>query len=163
MIDTLGFHTDRDLNAELAELQRHINGLVGRLETGCFFHYEDRWNTQSRLDNLRYQADVIAREAAIEDASIDRLAAAVRTVGDPDLGFIAYVVFGPDALPMEALHEVRLIERTGSYTVGGSIRRNVPADKVSETERELLTVDAKRHARLWGRTIRDYRTQVTAY
>ncbi|MFG2540617.1 hypothetical protein ACGFU4_35805 [Streptomyces sp. NPDC048511] len=165
MIDNLGFHTDRDLHAELATLNRNITSLLGRVEIGNFYSWEDRYNTESDLANLQARAQRLADEIAEDDADTDRLLAAIRLVGDHDLGFIAYVVYGPKALPVSPLHEVRLIERDGGYTVPGSVRRRVPADQVAAVQRELLTgvVARNGHARIWGRTIRDYRTQVTAY
>lgn len=163
MIDSLGFHTDRDLNAELAELDRQINALTARVTGDTFSHFEDRWNDRSSLDNLRARAAILAAEVAIQNQEMERLTSAIRTLGDADLGFIAYVVFGPAALPMEARYEIRLIERTGGYTVAGTVRRNVTADQIADVQRELLTVDAKRHGQLWGRSVRDYRTQTTAY
>ncbi|MFD9721059.1 hypothetical protein [Streptomyces sp. NPDC059076] len=165
MIDNLGFHTDRDLQSELAAVQRQVNALEGRVTVGLFYSPEDRHNTYGQLTNLQVRANTLAAELAAENEELDRLTAAVRIVGDPDLGFIAYVVFGPAALPMESRYEVRVIERRGGYTVPGTVRRNIPAAVVSEASRELLTAVVKRggHAELWGNTIRDYRVQVTAY
>ncbi|MFD3999862.1 hypothetical protein [Streptomyces rubiginosohelvolus] len=165
MIDNLGFHTDNDLHAELADLNRQITALVGRLDIGNFYSWEDRYNTDSQLTNLQVRAEALAAKIAEADADTDRLLAAIRLVGNAELGFIAYVVYGPQVLPVPPLHEVRLIERDGGYTVPGTVRRRVPADQVAEVERELLTgvVAPNGHARLWGRTIRAYRTQVTAY
>ncbi|MET7713730.1 hypothetical protein [Streptomyces sp. NPDC005407] len=163
MIDTLGFHTDTDLHAELATLQRDIDRLTARVTADWFHTPEDRHNTWSHLDNLLFRANSLTKEIAAEDENLNRLADAVRTVGDPDLGFIAYVVFGPTALPMETRYEIRVIDRTGGYSVPGSIRRNVTADQVTETQREALQFAVRHDGRLWGRTIRDYRIQVTAY
>ncbi|MBT3077626.1 MULTISPECIES: hypothetical protein [Streptomyces] len=165
MIDNLGFHTDRDLHGELATLNREITALAGRLDIGNFHSWEARYNTESRLANLQGRANQLAAEVAVSDADTDRLLSAIRLVGDPTLGFIAYVIYGPVVLPVPPLHEVRLIERDGGYTVPGTVRRRVPADQVAAVERELLTgvVAPGGHAQLWGRTIRAYRTQVTAY
>ncbi|RPK56208.1 hypothetical protein EES43_24510 [Streptomyces sp. ADI96-02] len=165
MIDTLGFHTDNDLHAELATINREITALVGRLDIGNFYSWEARYNTESQLANLQGRANQLSAEIAVADADTDRLLAAIRLVGDVDLGFIAYVVYGPAVLPVPPLHEVRLIEREGGYTVPGTVRRRVPADQVAAVERELLTgvIAPGGHARIWGRTIRSYRIQVTAY
>ncbi|MDK0525065.1 hypothetical protein [Streptomyces sp. ML-6] len=165
MIDSIGFHTDRDLQAELATLNRHINALAGQIAIGNFHSPEAAWNTSAQLTNYLGRAERLAEELAAEQAELDRLAAAIRTVGDMDLGFIAYVVFGPAALPVPPLYEVRVIERTGGYTVPGLVRRRVAAEDIVETQRELLDAVMKRggHADVWGHTIRDYCTQVTAY
>lgn len=165
MIDNLGFHTDNDLHTELTNLNRQITALAGRLDIGNFYSWEDRYNTDSHLTNLQARAERLTNEIAEADADTDRLLAAIRLVGDAELGFIAYVVYGPQVLPVPPLHEVRLIERDGGYTVPGTVRRRVPADQVTAVERELLTGVVARggHARIWGRTIRAYRTQVTAY
>ncbi|MEU1434032.1 hypothetical protein ABZ438_08025 [Streptomyces sp. NPDC005786] len=165
MIDTLGFHTDRDLDTELATLNREINALASRVEIGYFHSTEAEWNTVGQLSNCQRRAAVVAEELAAETAELDRLTAAIRLVGDVELGFIAYVVFGPAALPVPPLYEVRVIERDGGYTVPSLVRRRVTADQVVETQRELLTAVVRRggHADLWGHTIRDYRTLVTAY
>src|ERR1041384_5266670 len=99
VIDNLGFHTDRDYQAELDSLNRQINATTGRLQIGLFHTPEDERNTRGRLTTLQPHARIRAREAAMENQRLDRLTAAVRVVGDPILGFIAYVVFGPQALP----------------------------------------------------------------
>ncbi|MFJ1900462.1 hypothetical protein [Streptomyces sp. NPDC088115] len=165
MIDSLGFHTDRDLDTELATLNREINALAGRIAIGAFHSPEAAWNTSSQLASIQVRAELITEQLAAEQAEQDRLAAAIRTVGDIELGFIAYVVFGPAALPIPPLYEVRVIERCGGYTVPDLVRRRVSAEDVVETQRELLAAVVKRggHADIWGCTIRDYRTQVTAY
>lgn len=165
MIDCLGFHTDRDLDTELATLTREINALTGQVEIGIFHSVEAEWNTHGRLAHCQVRAGLLTEQLAAETVEQDRLAAAIRTVGDLELGFIAYVVFGPAALPIPPLYEVRVIERAGGYTVANLVRRRVTAEDVVETERELLTAVVKRggHADTWGHTIRDYRTQVTAY
>jgi hypothetical protein len=165
MIDCLGFHTDRDLDTELATLNREINDLTGQIAIGNFYSPEAGWNTSSQLGSLQVRAELITEQLAAERAEQDRLTAAIRTVGDIELGFIAYVVFGPAALPVPPLYEVRVIERRGGYTVPNLVRRQVLAEDVLETQRELLTAVVRRggHADIWGHTIRDYRTQVTAY
>lgn len=164
MLDNLGFHTDRDYRAELAALQHDIDTLTARAAAG-FHSYEDRQNTYSSLDTLRRRARVLQDLAAVEDAEMARLEAAFRTVGDPDLGFIAYVVYGPTALPIARCYEVRLIERLGGYSVPGAVRRYVSEDRVVEVQRELYAEVLKPggQASVWGRTARDYRVQVTAY
>jgi hypothetical protein len=78
------------------------------------------------------------------------------------LGFIAYVVFGPKALPLEPLYEVRLIDPSG-YTVPDTIRTNLPASRVEKVRRKLLSVDARANARLWGYQVCEYRVQVTPF
>lgn len=167
MIDNLGFHTDRDidLDTELATLNREITALTGQIAIGNFHSPEAAWNTSAQLTDAQCRATLIAEELAAENAELNRLAAAIRTVGDVELGFIAYVVFGPTALPVPPLYEVRVIERDGGYTVPSLVRRRVAAEDVLETQRELLAAVVKRggHADVWSRTIRDYRTQVTAY
>ncbi|MEU9947042.1 hypothetical protein [Streptomyces sp. NPDC047939] len=165
MIDCLGFHTDRDLDTELATLNREINALTGQIVIGNFHSVEAGWNASAQLSHCQLRAHLVAEQLAAETAELDRLTAAVRMVGDTTLGFIAYVVFGPAALPVPALYEVRVIERDGGYTVPSLVRRRVAAEDVVETERELLTAVVARggHADIWGHTIRDYRTQVTAY
>ncbi|MGW1409427.1 hypothetical protein [Streptomyces sp. NPDC002403] len=165
MIDSLGFNTDRDLDAELDTLNREINALTGQIAINNFHSPEAAWNTSAQLTNYLGRAERLAEELATEQAELGRLAAAIRAVGNPHLGFIAYVVFGPAALPTAPLYEVRVIERVGGYTVPGLVRRRVAAEDVVETQRELLAAVVKRggHAEVWGRTIRGYRTQVTAY
>ncbi|MFE7547029.1 hypothetical protein [Streptomyces gardneri] len=165
MLDTLGFHANRDFHAELATLQTEIQALTGQIQIGLFHSWEAEHNTRARLASLQHRADVIAREAAADDANINRLAQAVRLVGDIDLGFIAYVVFGPAALPMETRYEVRLIERRGGYTVPGSVRRDLTEAQVAEAQREVFTEVLRPggRARLWNQTAHDFRTQVTAY
>ncbi|WP_435606612.1 hypothetical protein [Streptomyces ardesiacus] len=162
MLNTLGHHTNRDYQTELHTLQAQINALTGKITIGDFHSHEDQHNTHSRLHNLQTQEKNLRREAAMENQRIDRLAAAVRTAGDPDLGFIAYVVFGPAALPVAPLYEIRLLDEYG-YTVGGTIRTNLPASRVEKARRELLTVDAPRHAGLWGAHVSAYRVQVTPF
>lgn len=165
MIDNLGFHTERDLAAELATLNREIRILEVRITTGAFNPFEDRHNAWGQLDNLRSRAEALTQEIAAEDFALNRLADAIHTVGDVDLGFIAYVVFGPAALPVQPLYDVRVIERRGDYTVPDAVRRNVPADDVARTEAELLDLVMARggHADLWGLARSDFRTQATAY
>ncbi len=161
MIDNLGFHVVRDYQTELTKLNREINALTGRLEVGLFYSPEDRHNTYGRLSTLQRQAQIITRNAAMENQRLDRLADAVRTVGDTELGFIAYIVFGPKALPLEPLHEIRLIDPNG-YTVPGTVRTNLPASRVEKARRKLLAVDARADARIWGGRVCEYRAQVTA-
>lgn len=165
MLDNLGFHTDRDLHAELATLTREISALNGRIDMGVFYSWEDETNTRNRLDNLTWRAGLLTEEIARADADTDRLVAAIRTVGDADLGFIAYVVYGPQVLPVPPLYEVRVIERRGGYTVPGTVRRRLTADQVVETEREVLheVLRPGGHADVWGCTHHAYRTQVVAY
>ncbi|MFJ2279286.1 hypothetical protein ACIOEZ_34620 [Streptomyces sp. NPDC087866] len=165
MIDNLGVHTDRDLNTELDALTRQINALTGQFAIDLFHSPEAKWNAQAELTNCQVRAQLLAEELAAETAEQDRLTDAIRTVGDPTLGFIAYVLLGPAALPVQPLYEVRVIERDGGYTVPSLVRRRVTAEDVAETQRELLNAVVARggHAELWGHTIRDYRTQVTAY
>lgn len=162
MLDVLGFHTDRDYQTELDTLNREIRALTNKVTGGHFYSYEDRHNTYGRLDNLNNQARVLAREAAMETQRLDRLADAVCLVGDADLGFIAYVVFGPAALPLEALYEVRLIDPDG-YTVPGTIRTNLPADRVQAASRKLMAVDGPAYARVWGHRMSEYHVQVTPF
>jgi hypothetical protein len=168
MLDYLSFHTDRDLHAELATLNREIAALIGRVDMGHFHSWEHETNTRNQLDHLTCRAGLLAEEIAQADADTDRLVAAIRTVGDADLGFIAYVVYGPKVLPVPPLYEVRVIERLGGiggYTVPGSVRRRVTADQVAETEREVLheVLRPGGHADVWGCTHHAYRTQVVAY
>ena len=165
MINNLGYHTDRDLTTELATLNREIAALTGRITIGLFHSPEAAWNTSGQLANAQTRAALIADELDAENAELNRLTAAIRTVGDPTLGFIAYVVFGPAALPVKPLYEVRVIERGNGYTVPNLVRRRVAAEDVLEVQRELLTAAVKRggHADVWGYTIREYRTLVTAY
>ena len=162
MIDNLGFHTDRDHQNELDRINREIAAVTGRITIGGFYSPEDRWNTHGRLTNLQNQQRALLREVAMENQRLDRLAKAVRLVGDPELGFIAYVVFGPKALPLEPLYEVRLIDPSG-YTVPDTIRTNLPADRVDKARRKLLAEDARANARLWGYQVCEYRVQVTAF
>jgi len=162
VIDNLGFHVVRDYETELAQLNREIDALTGRVTIGNFYSHEDRHNTYGRLSNLQARAATLTTELAMETQRLDRLAAAVRTVGDAQLGFIAYVVFGPKALPLEPLHEVRLLDPNG-YTVPGTVRTNLPASRVEKTRQMLLTVDAKANARIWGDRLSAYRVQVTPF
>jgi hypothetical protein len=164
MLDSLGFHTDRDYRAELDTLQREIDQIARRIQAGSG-SYEDRHNTSSHLATLQRHARALAGLAATEEQEMRRLATAIRTVGDPDLGFIAYVVYGARALPMQALYEVRLVERRGGYSVPGLVRRYVTADQLADTERELRAEVMRwdGHAAVWGNTVRDYRISVLAY
>jgi hypothetical protein len=162
MLDTLGFHIDPDYQAELDTLNREITALTNRVTDGLFYSYEDRHNTHGRLHNLQSRARVLTREAAMEDQRIRRLANAVRAAGDAELGFIAYVVFGPAALPVEPLYEVRLIDEDG-YTVPGTIRTNLPASRVARASRQLMTVDGPKYARMYGRRWVGSRVQVTPF
>lgn len=162
MIDVLGFHDDRDYQAELKPIQAQIRALTIKVTGGSFYSYEDRHSTYSRLDNLRHQESVLIREAAMEDQRLNRLADAVRLAGDAELGFIAYVVFGPDALPVQPLYEVRLIDEYG-YTVPGSVRTNLPAGRVESVSARLMTVDGPRHARERALRFVGYRVQVTPF
>ncbi|RSS33773.1 hypothetical protein [Streptomyces sp. WAC08241] len=166
MITNLGLHNHRDLHTELATLHRKITALTGKVQIGLFRSWEDEHNTRGNLHHLQNQADVLQAQADAEDAEIARLAHAIHLVGDLYLGFIAYVIYGPDALPMEPRYEVRLIERHGrGYTVPCLIRRDLTADQVDDAKRELYAEALKPggHARLWGFDGRDYRTLVTKY
>ncbi|MEU7738223.1 hypothetical protein AB0B51_35105 [Streptomyces griseus] len=165
MIDTLGFHTDDDLHAELANLDRRISDLATQIDHGRFHSLEADRNIRAYHASLLGARPKLAAQVAEADADTDRLLDAVNAVGDAVLGFIAYVVYGPVVLPVPPLHEVRVVERDGGYTVPGTVRRRVPADQVAAVERELRTAVAAPggHAWIWGRTIRAYRTQVTAY
>lgn len=162
MIDTLGFHIDRDYHAELTEIRKEINALNGRITVDVFHSWEARYNTKTRLDELHAQAAVLAREAAMEDQRIQRLADAVRIAGDADLGFITYVVFGPNALPVAPLYEVRLIDPDG-YTVPGTVRTNLPADRIDRAKQQLMTAEGPAYARERGLRFTDYRVQVTPF
>lgn len=162
VIDNLGFHVDRDYQAELDSLNRQINATTGRIEIGLFHSYEDEWNTRGRLATLQTHARDLAREVAMENQRLDRLTAAVRVAGDPVLGFIAYVVFGPKALPLEPLYEVRLIDPNG-YTVPDTVRTNLPADRVASARKKLLAEDRIANARIWGAQLCEYRVQVTPF
>jgi hypothetical protein len=165
MLDSLGFHTDRDIRTELADTRRQLEANEARLAIGNLGTYEATVNNAYEHAALATQATALAIEAEEEDIEMRRLADAITRVGDLDLGVLAYITFGPAALPMAARYEVRLIERRGGYTVPGGVRRNVPADQVTATQRELLTWVMRRegHAALWGHSIRDYRLQTTAY
>jgi hypothetical protein len=164
VIDVLGFHDERDYHAELATLQAEINALTSKVQGGRFYSYEDRHNTYGRLDNLTSRARTLTTEAAMEDQRIRRLADAVQIAGDADLGFIAYVVFGPQALPMQTLYEVRLVDEYG-YTVPGTVRTNLPADRVAKASNRLMTVDGPAYARMYGRrwVPSDHQVQVTPF
>ncbi|MFM9780404.1 hypothetical protein [Streptomyces scabiei] len=162
MIDNLGFHTDRDYQAELDSLNRQINATTGRLQIGLFHSPEDERNTRSRLTTLQTHARILAREAAMENQRLDRLTAAVRVVGDPILGFIAYVVFGPQALPLEPLYEIRVLDTNG-YTVPGTVRTNLPASRVESASQKVLNKEGRENARLWGERLSSYRVQVTPF
>lgn len=161
MIDTLGSR-DRDLHAELATLQNEIDVTLARVTANNFSTPETGWNTWSHLDNLRFRHRILAKEAAMEDQRLDRLTQAVRAVGDPELGFIAYVVFGPSAVPVEPLYEIRLIDGNG-YTIPESVRTNLPADRLGRAQGQLQTVLAPRFARARGESARNYQVQVTPF
>ncbi|MFE3484791.1 hypothetical protein [Streptomyces griseus] len=165
MIDNLGFHADNDLHTELADLDRRIHNLATQIDGGHFHSREAEWNARAYHASLLGARPKLAAQIAQADADTDRLLNAIHLVGDIELGFIAYVVYGPAVLPVPPLHEVRLIERDGGYTVPGTVRRSVPADQIAAVERELLTgaIAPGGHAWIWGRTIAAYRTQVTAY
>ena len=162
MIDNLGFHTHPDLHTELAKVRREIDSLTQQTINNSFYSYEAGWNANARLDMLNNRARVLTREVAMEDQRINRLVNAVQIVGDANLGFIAYVVFGACAIPVEPLYEVRLIDSDG-YTVGGSIRTNLPLSRVDAARGRLMAVDAPAHARLWERPLSGYRVQVTPF
>lgn len=162
MLDLLGFHEDRDLHTELAALRRDYDATAARCTNAAFATPEHSWNTWGRLDSLRHQIRVLTREAAMEDQRLQRLAQAVQIVGDIDLGFIAYVTFGPAALPVEPLYEIRLIDPDG-YTVPDTIRTNLPADRVEDARQALLTVDGPAYARRFGYRWRGYSVQVTPF
>lgn len=162
MLDTLGFHTNRDYQAELHTIRAEIRALTNKVTDGRFYSYEDRHNTHARLNNLHRQANTLTREAAMEDQRLNRLNTAVRTAGDIDLALIAYVVFGPSALPMAALYEVRLVDEDG-YTVPSCVRTNLPADRVERARREFMTVDGPAYARMLGRRFAGYRVQITPF
>ncbi|MFE9812349.1 hypothetical protein [Streptomyces sp. NPDC005548] len=162
MIDVLGFHDDRDLHTELAALRRDLEATAARCTIAGFSSPEQSWNTWGRLDSLRHQIRVLTREAAMEDQRLHRLAQAVQIVGDVDLGFIAYVAFGPQALPVEPLYEVRLIDPNG-YTVPGTIRTNLPAARLEDARQALMTVDGPAYARRFGYQWRGYSVQTTAF
>jgi hypothetical protein len=162
VIDNLGFHVVRDYQTELTQLNREITALTRKVTIGSFYSHEDRHNTYGRLSDLQARAAPLTTELAMETQRLDRLAAAVRIVGDAQLGFIAYVVFGPKALPLEPLYEVRLLDPNG-YTVPGTVRSNLPASRVEKTRQELLTVDAKANVRIWGDQLSAYRVQVTPF
>lgn len=165
MIDTLGLHTDTDAATELAALQPRITALTTRVAIGGFTTYEDEHNTQADLTNLTARAARLTEAATLEAQELAHLADAFRTVGDPVLGFIGYVVYGPTILPMAPRHEIRMIERRGGYTVPGTVRRNVPSDQLAQVERELWAdvLAPNGHAALWGHTGHDYRVQVLTY
>lgn len=163
MITSLGFHTDRDLHTELAALQSDIRITTARCANNTWSTPETGWNTWGHLDNLRFRYRVLAKEAAMEDQRINRLTHAVQQVGDPQLGFIAYVIFGPNALPVEPLYEIRLIDSYGYTVATDSLRTNIPARRLESARRDLLHVVAPRYARDMGMDVRDLRVQVTAF
>lgn len=161
MIDYLGFHDDTDHHAELAAVRSEIDTLILRV-TGDHFHsYEDRYNTWSELNGLRHRAATLTRETAMDDQRTTRLATAMCTAGDAELGFIAYVVFGPEALPVEPLYEVRLVDENG-HTLPGSVRTNLPAARVARTVQRLTAADGPRRAWALSRADR-YQPQITAF
>lgn len=162
MLDNLGFHTDRDLHAELATLDQRIISLSA--QTGHGSSWTDIPNAWAELDNTRFRVRVLRREAAMEDQRLHRLDAAVRIVGDPVLGFIAYVVFGPAALPIAPLYEIRLIDPNGIYTVPESIRTNLPASRVDAAVKAARSSEViAQRAAVWGDNPNDYRVQITAF
>ncbi|MFI6055476.1 hypothetical protein ACIBCO_35990 [Streptomyces violascens] len=165
MLDNLGFHTDRDIRTELADTRRQLAAAEARLAIGDLGTYEATVNNASLCTTLTARAATLTIEAAQEDDELRRLADAIARTGDFDLAVIAYIALGPTALPMAPRYEVRLIERRGGCTVPDGVRRNVPADQVTDVQRELLTWVTRYngHAALWGHTVRDYRTQTTAY
>jgi hypothetical protein len=136
MIDALNLHDDRDLHAELAAAKR-------------------------QHDVAFYRIRELTRLAAMEDQRLNRLADAISTVGDPVLGFVGYVVFGPQALPVEPMYEVRVIQ--GGYGIGDGVRTNLPAHRVETAAEDLKATVVRRHAKLWGRKVTDYQVEVTAF
>ncbi|MGW4270806.1 hypothetical protein ACWEGQ_00210 [Streptomyces seoulensis] len=162
MIDNLGFHTHPDYTTELTTIQTEIRSLTSRINIGNFHNWEAHHNTWSHLHDLHAQEKNLLREIAMENQRLNRLETALRAVGDIHLGFIAYIVFGPAALPVEAMYEVRLLDDNG-YTVPDTVRTNLPASRIESAKRHLLTVDAPKHARLWGAHVSDYRVQVTPF
>lgn len=163
MIDNLGFHNHPDYTTELATTQAEIRSLTGQITIGNFHSWEARHNTHGRLSTLLTREAVLTREAAMETQRLNRLADAARTVGNIYLAVIAYIVFGPAALPVEPLYEVRLIDPDG-YTVPGTIRTNLPAARVEKTKTRLMTEDGPLYARRTGRDWEPgYRVQVTPF
>ena len=163
MIDTLGFHVDRNYRAELDDLNTRIARLSDRVTANWFSTFEERTNTWSQLGHLRFRAHALTKEVAMEDQRIGRLTDALQIVGDPAIGFIAYVAFGPDALPLDAMYEVRLIEPNGIYTVPGGVRTNLPESRVESAVEQLRCEVAARHAKDNGFDAGAYRVQVTAF
>ncbi len=161
MINVLGLHDDRDLHAELATVKREYDVTLARVAIGGFDQYETGWNTSARLSALHTQVHELTRLAAMEDQRIQRLADAISVVGDPVLGFIAYVALGIDALPVDAMYEVRIIQ--GGYGIGDGVRTNLPARRVETATRDLKAGVVRRHARLWDNDPDDYQVQVTAF
>ena len=149
VLDTLGHH--RDLTAELDALTHRI--------TTC---KPTDWRT---INRLCARATQVVRDINSENTNLDRLETAIRTVGDPMLGFIAYVIYGPTVLPLNVRYEVRIIEAPGGYTVPGAVRRDITADQLTDTEQALWAevLAPGGHAAVWGYDRRDYEVQVTAY
>ncbi|MGW5529458.1 hypothetical protein [Streptomyces xanthochromogenes] len=165
MLDNLGLHTDRDVRTELADTQRQLAAAQARLTLGNLGTYEATVNNATECTALTAQAATLTIEAQQEDDELRRLADAITRTGNIAIAVIAYIALGPVALPLAPRYEVRLIERRGGYTVPGAVRRNLPADQVTEAERALYAQVMRRdgHAALWGHSIRDYRIQTTAY
>lgn len=162
MIDNLGFHVDRDYQAELDRLQRQIKAVTTKVTGGGFYSYEDRHNTYAQLENLERRARTLITDVAMERQRLDRLTAAIRTAGDPELAFIAYVVFGPAALPLEPMYEARLVDEYG-HTVPGCVRTNLPFGRVERVKSQLMKVDGPAYAREMALRFVGYRVQVTPF
>jgi hypothetical protein len=99
MLDTLVFHADRDYQAELDALHTQIDDLIEQIKADRFYSRENRTNTHNKLSSLYAQLPVLEWKAEQQNQRLDWIADSVRLAGDPDLGFIAYVVFGTAVLP----------------------------------------------------------------
>ena len=99
MLDTLGFHTDTDHQAELDALNAEIAELTEQIRADRFYSPEARTNAYLKLGSLHRRVPDLEWNAEIEKQRLEWIADGVRLVGDAALGVIAYVVFGTSVLP----------------------------------------------------------------
>lgn len=141
---------------ELAAARREIAHLTAHLETHPGMTWEGQLNILNRLDRLR--TDALSLEALIDadDERTARLVAAALRIGDSPLTAVAYLVYGPAAIGVEALH--RLDVTHDGFTRADSVYVNVLAADVPAVRVELDAFIAK-VARLWACCPADYRIE----
>jgi hypothetical protein len=144
---------------ELAATRREIAHLTTHLETHPGMAWEGQLNILNRLDHLR--TDALGLEALIEasDERTARLIAAALRIGDSSLTALAYLVYGPTAIGIEALH--RLGVTHDGFTRSDSVHVNVLAADVPAVREELEAFITK-VADIWAGDPADYRIETVA-